>query len=145
MSGLSDYNENGSASVKLSEGSLFADLNMSLAVHPNKKDIIPLTDLAAIKQSVRNLVLTNKGEKVFRSDIGCNITDLLFDNYNNVMALRMKSAIKRTLNKFEPRIENITVQITPTPDYNAVAATIGFKLNNQNREFDLEFALNRTR
>jgi phage baseplate assembly protein W len=142
---LSDYNQNGTASNRVSEAQLFSDLNLKMPIHPNRKDIIPLTDIDAIKQSVRNLVLTNRGEKPFREDIGGNITGLLFENYSRYMGIDIRLAIERVLKNYERRVTDVTVQVTPTADENAVTATVGFKLNNIQREFDLEFALNRLR
>lgn len=145
MAILSDQNQNGRISNRTSEAQLFSDLNLNMPIHPNRKDIIPLTDIDAIKQAVKNLVMTNRGEKVFRQDVGGNITGVLFENYSQYMAIDIKVAIKRVLKRNEPRVKNITIQVTPTEDKNAVTATVGFKLNNEQREFDLEFALNRLR
>jgi len=145
MGNLSDFNRNGVASIRLAEANLYSDLNLAMPIHPNRKDIIPLTDLAAIKQAVKNLVLTNTGEKLFRADIGGNITELLFENYSNYQAIDIIFAIKDVLTNYEPRIKNIKVQVTPTTDKNAIAVTIGYTINNIEEKFDLQFALNRIR
>jgi phage baseplate assembly protein W len=145
MSGLSDYNKNGTASVRLSEARLFSDLNLKMPIHPGKKDIIPITDIDAIKQSVRNLILTNRGEKPFRNDIGGDVTGLLFENFSTYTAIDIKLQVEEVLTKYEPRITNVTCQVTEMADANSIAVTIGFKINNIEREIDLEFALNRLR
>ncbi len=144
-SSLSDFNEFDSVSEQTANARLFSDLNLIMNVHPARKDIIPLTDIDAIKQAVKNLVLTNRGERPFMHNVGGNITRLLFENYNPYMAAELSFAIENVLEQHEPRVSDIQIQVTPTDERNAIAATIGFRINNQYREFNLEFALNRLR
>jgi phage baseplate assembly protein W len=142
---LSDFNEFNSVSEQTADAKVFSDLNLIMNVHPARKDIIPLTDIDAIKQAVKNLVLTNRGERPFMHNVGGDITRLLFENYNPYMAAELSFAIENVLEQHEPRVSDIEIQVTPTDDQNSIAATIGFRINNQYREFNLEFALNRLR
>lgn len=142
---LSDFNEFDSASEQTANARVFSDLNLIMNVHPARKDIVPLTDIDAIKQAVKNLVLTNLGERPFMHNVGGNITRMLFENYNPYMAAELSYSIESVIKQHEPRVSDINIQVTPTDNANAIAATIGFKINNQYREFNLEFALNRLR
>ena len=56
---ISDKNSSEYRSNITAQNQLYSDLNLFFPIHPNKKDIIPVTDVDAIKQSVRNLILTN--------------------------------------------------------------------------------------
>ena len=142
---LSDFNETHLVSEKTADTRLFSDLNLRMPIHPFRKDVSPLTDIDAIKQSVRNLVLTNRGERPFRHDIGGNISKQLFENYNSYVGFEIQDAIESVLEKYESRVSDVVVQIKPKPDRNAITATVGFKIANQYREFDLQFELDRLR
>jgi len=143
---LSDFNQPGVRAKTVSSRQLFADLNLSMPIHPNSKDIIPLTDIDAIKQSVKNLVLTNFGEKLFRPEFGGNVTSYLFEPVNFTTAISIQEEIKLVLQNFEPRVNNIVVQVTNDIDTNGYRVTIGFSIQNtpfNNQE--VEFQLNRLR
>jgi phage baseplate assembly protein W len=117
-----------------------------MPIHPNSKDIVPLTDIDAIKQSVKNLVLTNFGEKLFRPEFGGNVTSYLFEPVNFTTAISIQEEIKLVLQNFEPRVNNIVVQVTNDIDTNGYRVTIGFSIQNtpfNNQE--VEFQLNRLR
>lgn len=145
MPTLSDYNEYGVRSKKVATSQLFADLNLSMPVHPVKKDITPLTDIDAVKSSVKNLVLTNFGEKLFRPEFGGNVTSYLFENVEIFTAIAIKEEIERVLKRFEPRVENVVVQVDDEMGDNDYNVTIGFNIINNPQEFTVDFALNRLR
>ena len=60
---------------------IFSDFNNSFAVHPVKKDLSLKTDADSVKQAVKNLILTDKGERLMQPRIGCKIRSLLFENF----------------------------------------------------------------
>jgi len=145
MPSLSDYNKPNYRSILVSQEKLYSDLNLTMPIHPNKKDIIPLTDIDAVKNSLKNLVLTNIGEKLFRPTIGGDVTRYLFENVNVFTAIAIQQQIKSVINVYEPRVEDVTVQVTDNSDSNAYDVTIGFKLANNILTGEVEFALERLR
>lgn len=142
---LSDYNSPYTRASRVSRPEEYRDLPLSLAIHPNTKDIVPLNDLDAIKQSVKNLVLTNFGEKPFRPLFGGKVTQYLFENPSIFLEITLRDEIKTVLTKFEPRIEDITVQIDLDSSENGYAVTIGFKVVNNDKQEFIDFILNRLR
>lgn len=145
MPGLSDYNSPIKASRIVARTRDYSDLNLSLPIHPNKKDIIPLKDLDAIKQSLKNIILTNKGEKLFMPTFGGNITSYLFENPDVFTMTALRNEIEFLIKRFEKRIMDVTIQVTDDQDANAFNVTIGFKVINSQVDSVVEFALNRTR
>ena len=147
MAPLSDYNKAGYKSklVAANADQLFSDLNLSLPIHPNKNDIIPLTDIDAIKQSVKNIVLTNFGEKLFRPTFGCHVTGRLFENNSRFIDLALRDDIKYALGKFEKRIQLLEVLVTDNSDSNRLNVSVRFNIIGQLDEVEVEFALNRLR
>jgi phage baseplate assembly protein W len=143
---LSDFNKGGQRAIPVSSRQLFADLNLSMPIHPKTNDIVPLTDLDAVKQSVKNLVLTNFGEKLFRPDFGGNVTSYLFEPVNYTTAISIQEEIKQVLQNFEPRVSNIVVQVDNDIDTNSYRVTIGFSIKNTALpRQEVEFELNRIR
>lgn len=143
---LSDFNQNGKRAIPVSSRQLFADLNLSMPIHPKTEDIVPLTDLDAVKQAVKNLVLTNFGEKLFRPDFGGNVTSYLFEPVGYTTAISIQEEIRSVLQNFEPRVADIEVQVDNNLDQNAYRVTIGFSIKNTalGRQ-EVDFELNRIR
>ena len=87
------------------------DLDLSLKIHPIRKDIIPLKDDAAIKNAVRNLLVSNFYERPFQDDLGANLRGLLFEPAGIITTIQLRDSIRRVLNKYEPRIAVTSIDI----------------------------------
>ena len=86
---------------------IYKDLNLNFTLHPVKKDVSTLSDISAIKRSVRNLINLNlhgKYEKPFHPEIGASIRDALFEPNDSFSVNVMENRIKDTLQNYEPRI-----------------------------------------
>ena len=118
---------------------------MSMTLHPVKKDITPLTDLQAVRNAVKNLVLTNFSERPFQSKLGSNVTALLFESADQFTAIQMKKEIYRLLEDHEPRVNATKVQILDDTDANAYRVSINFNVVQANTQTGVEFALQRLR
>lgn len=124
---------------------LFSDLSLPFSLHPNTMDIRPITDLNAIRAAVKNLVLTNFGERPFHPEIGSNVTGLLFENADFFTAASMRDEIHRVLNRYEPRIDNVVVQVFDDMDRNAFRVNIGFQITESSISQEVSFYLTRIR
>lgn len=139
----SDYNKTRSSNV--AAGALYSDLDLSLNLHPVKKDISPVTDISAVRNAVKNLVLTNFGERPFQPKLGSNVTALLFEQADQFTAIMMKKEIYRLLEDHEPRINATRVEILDDADANAYRVSINFNIAQANTQTGVEFALQRLR
>ena len=86
---------------------IYKDLNLNFSLHPIKKDVSTLSDVSAIKRSVKNLINLNlhgKYEKPFHPEIGASIRDNLFEPNDSFSINVMQNRIKDTLERYEPRI-----------------------------------------
>jgi phage baseplate assembly protein W len=122
----------------------FSDLSLNAILHPNKKDLLPLKDVDAIKQAVKILVLTNFGERPFEPFFGGNVTAQLFENTDPYTAQALKDSVNRVLKK-EPRIFVNDVIINFQPDNNAIGIIIYFIIIGAEEIETLTLTLNRTR
>ena len=119
------------------------DLDLSLTLHPIRGDIIPLKDDAAIKNSVKNLLLTNFYERPFNDDIGANLRALLFEPADAITRISLKENIRRVINKYEKRV---LLQEIDIKDYdNSYNITVVFKIKEFDSNESVEIVLRRLR
>ena len=109
----------------------FKDISLSFTPHPITKDLTILKNENAIKRSVRNLVQTIPTERFFNSVLGSEVRDSLFEFVDFGTASVIQSQIQITLENFEPRIDNVSVEVTPKPDTNEFEVTVFFTIIGQ--------------
>ena len=123
----------------------FSDLNLLFTRHPVTGDVTKKVDEEAIKFSLRNLISTRHYERPFHPEIGCQIHSLLFENFTPVTMQIMRKAIFDVVNKFEPRVTVLEVNIRDRADENRLDLDIIFKINNSERPVTLSTFLSRVR
>ena len=94
----------------------FKDINMTFKKHPITDDLVVSRDASAIKQAIVNLLLTNKGEKLFNPQYGSNIRSYLFEPLDYGTAQQIIGNIEFTVSKWEPRIQ--ILNLDAIPNYN---------------------------
>lgn len=109
----------------------FKDISLSFAPHPITKDITVLTNESAIARSVRNLVETIPSERFFNSTIGSDVRSGLFNNVDYGTAADIKTQIATTIKNYEPRVENLVVEVDPFPDDNYYDVRVIFDIIGQ--------------
>ena len=110
---------------------VFKDISLSFTPHPVTKDLTILKNENAIKKSVRNLVQTIPTERFFNSAIGSEVRDSLFEFVDFGTASVIQNQIQITLENFEPRIDNVTVEVQPKPDTYEFEVTVFFTIVGQ--------------
>lgn len=123
----------------------FSDFNLLFTKHPVSYDVAKITNENAIKAAVRNLILTKNYERPFHPEIGCQISSLLFENYNPIIKSAMEQTIKDTLTKFEPRARLISLNIVDKPDQNEIDVTVEFAITQVERPITVTTTLSRLR
>jgi len=108
----------------------YKDLDLFFAKKSGSKDIRKITDIQAVKRSVRNLILLNHYEKPFHPEIGSGIRDMLFENMSTMTAIILARKIEDVIENFEPRVRLISVRADPNLDRNEYEVTIEFFVVN---------------
>lgn len=121
------------------------DLDLALTLHPVRKDIMPLKDDNAIKNSVKNLLVSNFYERPFSRDKGANLRALLFEPADAITEIALRDNITRVLNKYEPRISVMRVRILHEEDSNSYNITVTFKIKEYDTNQSVEIVLRRLR
>ena len=113
----------------------FKDISLSFKRHPVTNDIGVLKNADAIKRSVRNLVQTIPSERFFNSTLGSDVRDSLFENSPGFIDFGTASIIERqiqtTIENFEPRVDNLEVNVDPRPDTNEFEVNVIFDIIGQ--------------
>tara|TARA_B100000902_G_scaffold320880_1_gene313644 strand:+ start:352 stop:753 length:402 start_codon:yes stop_codon:yes gene_type:complete len=91
----------------------FKDISMSFQINPLSNDLIALKNANAIARSVRNIIFTLPGEKMFNPEFGTNITNSLFELLDSTSASVIQDQIKYSLETYEPRINILDIIVTP--------------------------------
>jgi hypothetical protein len=123
----------------------YSDFNTSLATHPVKKDLSLKTDVNAVIQSIKNLLLTNKGERLFQPNVGTNIRQLLFENFTPQTTTLLKQFIAETIDNHEPRAGLLDVTVTPDDDNNTLLVSLIVEVINNQDPVTLNLVLERIR
>ena len=125
---------------------VFKDFNFNFTRHPVTGDIAKLTNISAVKASVKNLVQTNFYERPFHPEIGSDVRRALFEPMTPQVATRLGRNIEDVIVNFEPRAELISVIVNARIDRNAYEATIKFNVvNSETDEQTLNLFLERLR
>ena len=120
----------------------FKDLSISFKFNPLSGDLIALKNENAIARAVRNIVLTTPGEKFFDPDFGSSVSEILFENVDDITAISIQDEIKNCLNNYEPRVDIIDVFVDPNFDENQFDVTISYRIVGVDiPPSQLEFAL----
>ena len=106
----------------------FKDLSMSFKVNPLNDDLIPLKNEAAIARSIRNIVFTSPGEKIFNPEFGSEISKVLFENIDEISAISIKDEIETSIRNYEPRVNLEEVDIEPDYDNNQFDVRINYRI-----------------
>ena len=124
----------------------YKDLDLFFAFKSSTKDINKVTDILAVKRSVRNLILTNNYEKPFHPEIGSGIRGLLFEPLTPITAAVLSRKVEDVIENFEPRARLIGVLAYPNLDKNAYEITIEFYVVNAPTELiNMDMLLERVR
>ena len=124
----------------------YTDLDLFFGRKSVSKDINKVTDVQAVKRSIRNLVLTNHYEKPFHPEIGSGVRGILFEPMTHITAHVLTRKIEDVIENFEPRARLISVRATPNLDRNEYECTIEFYVVNTPTELvDLTVFLERLR
>ena len=124
----------------------YTDLDLFFGKKSSNSDIQDITDVKAVKRSIRNLVLLNHYEKPFHPEIASGVRDMLFENMTPFVSNTLRKMIEDTIVNFEPRVELAEVAVNPNFDNNVYEVTVEFYIVNSPSELvDMTFNLERIR
>lgn len=111
---------------RISKG--FKDISLSLKVNPLNSDLIVIKNETAIARSIRNLILTDNGEKFFNPNLGSGVTELLFEPITQITASSIQTQIENTIRNYEPRVRLNRVDVVPNEEQHEFNVAIRYNI-----------------
>ncbi len=123
----------------------FSDFTREFDSIPGRTDLARLVNENAVKESIFNLIMTDRGERLFQPNVGCDIRGSLFENIDPNTILILKENIKTTINTYEPRCNLKDVEISGNIDTNELKVKIVFSVINSSALTSFSIDLKRAR
>jgi phage baseplate assembly protein W len=120
----------------------YSDIKTSFDIHPNKKDLSLDFNEDSVKHSIKNIILTSRGERFFNPLFGCGLNNYLFEPITQEL---IKNEIQSSIKQFEPRANLLDVVVTPYYDQNGYVITVVFGTINIQTPIVLELLVTRIR
>lgn len=130
------------AITTLKKNRTYKDLDFMFTRHPSSSDVSLKSDVGAIKQSIKNLVLIQG--KPFHPEITCGVTQLLFNPADVLLKLAIEDEIRRVLDLYEPRILINDIDVVFFNNY-SIRVDISFTIINTRETVNFDFIVERTR
>ena len=122
----------------------YKDVDLTFAKKPNN-DVYKKEDAAAVKQSVKNILLTNPGEKPFRPFFGAGLNRFLFELSEEFDELEIQDAVAEAISRDEPRAALLGVKATMDPDNNSIRVRVAFRVLSTSTVEEISVDLTRLR
>lgn len=123
----------------------YSDFGKDLELSPINFDVARKIDEAAIKESIRNILLTDRGERLFNPNLGSDLRALFFDHITPDTEYGIEQTIRNALEAYEPRCNIISIKTLGSPDYNSITVNIIFSIINRSEPISYNVILNRVR
>lgn len=124
----------------------YSDFFVNFNIHPETRNLLKYIDDSAVKRSIRNLILTNKGEAPFQPDKGCNLKYILFEPISDISEDLLRTYISETLSRYEPRILVSAIIIASDIKNNLYEVSIIYEIKTKNSPTSsINLTLNRIR
>ena len=122
----------------------FSDFFNDFTKTPIGNQLGRVTNERSINQSLKNLIMTNLGERLFQPYIGSNIMSSLFDLNDSALVTNLEFYIQNTINNNEPRVNLLSVSVTSPEDYQ-LEISIYYNIINTPEPVTFSFLLRRVR
>ena len=107
-------------------GDIYKDVSFNF-IHPATGDLLLATDIEAVKNSVKNIILTPRGTRPFFPEFGTRVSRFLFELASPITASQIKDEILSGVEKFETRVSDFRVKIDDDHERNAYRVTTNFR------------------
>jgi phage baseplate assembly protein W len=123
----------------------YKDLDLDFGRNSVTNDVNKLTDIEAVKRSVRNLINTSHFDRPFHPEIGSSVRAMLFEPMTPLTALNLQRKVQEVLINFEPRIKLVQIVSNPNIDSNSYDLRIYFYVIGSNDLIEVQTFLERLR
>ena len=136
-----DYTKSGASIVSNKES--FSDLDLTFTAHPVTGDIVTKKDANAIRQSIKNILLTNHYERPFKPNFGADLRGMIFEANDPIIGQRIKERIVEEIKILEPRVGRANINVIQND--NTVNVNVAYTISGSSSVQEVEFTLSRVR
>lgn len=133
------------AARKPPAASIYSDFLVNFNAHPNTGILMTRVNAEAVKRSLRNLLMTDKGERYFQPTLGCDIKAVLFEQPSEINKRQLRTYITEAIETFEKRALVKDVVVTLANDEETYVIDVYFSLINSPETHQLNVKLDRVR
>jgi phage baseplate assembly protein W len=124
---------------------IYSDFLTDMVPHPVSKDVLRFVNEHAVIRSIKNLVMTDQGERLYQPDLGSNIKRMMFEPMVESTAEIISQYIQETIDVYEPRAKVLEISVVPDYNNNLYAVTLSFMIINKEDPVTLNITLDRVR
>ena len=121
------------------------DIDLDFTANPITGDVVTVKDSTSVKRGIRNILLTEEGERLMQPELGSGIRNMLFEQMTDLNAQRLETEVLSAIDAWEARAEVITIVVTPEEENNRYRVAVTFRIINELEEQELELFLQRER
>jgi phage baseplate assembly protein W len=123
----------------------YSDFLTNFNSHPDSKQLALLQNELAVVRSIKNLLSTNKYERLFQPSIGSNLRNFLFEDVSPSTESSIAEQCRNTIQNYEPRAKLIDISTEAYPDQNAYIVSITFYVKSIDNPITVNIPLTRVR
>lgn len=124
---------------------IYSDLDLTFLRQPGTGDVSMKYDEQSVIRSVRNLISTNRYERLFQPELGSTLNQLLFEPVSPLSANLIEDEIVRMIKNYEPRATISQVIVSARPDNNSFSVSLYVLIGNLTTPTAINLILTRTR
>ena len=132
-----DYTKSGASIVSNKES--FSDLDLTFTAHPVTGDIVTKKDANAIRQSIKNILLTNHYERPFKPNFGADLRGMIFEANDPIIGQRIKERIVEEIKILEPRVGRANINVIQND--NTINVNVAYTISGSSSVQEVEFTL----
>ena len=124
---------------------VYSDFHKDLAPIPGRGDIARRLNENSVREAIKNLILLDKGERLFQPNLGSDIRASLFENVTPTTIILLKDKVREVLNAYEPRCNLLDVEVLGDIDENAITVNVVFNVINSEAPQSISIGIDRVR
>ena len=124
----------------------YTDIDFAFRANPITGDVSLKKEVQAVKQSVLNILLTNRGERPFDPEFGSDIRKQLFENFDPITEQLLSDQIRSALRNYEPRVRVLNINIDGKPNRNSIDVSLEIEIQSPEQTVtSVDFSIERLR
>ena len=123
----------------------FQDIDLDFTAHPVTGDVVKVKDSVSVKRGIKNILLTEEGERLMQPELGSGVRNMLFEPMTDINAQRLEDEVRSAIEAWERRAEVLEIVVIPEEEHNRYRVAVTFRIINELEEQELELFLHRER